>query len=577
MSDTTNITDKDVSNDNLNNNNSDDVDEVEEFRPSPRTDLELQTDLVDYELERVESSTAASRVLSRKVTGADKFFEEANNTDEPLPTMGGGRDYPPPLPDRTPYQVMFDGPDDPAHPQNWSIHKKVIMCFAVGLSAISITFGSAMFAASSADLMEIYHIGWTPATLGTSLFVFGFASGPIIWGPLSELYGRRIVLVCSTFGYTCFSFAVGVSKDIQSILICRFFAGFVGAAPLVVAPAAFTDMFNARTRGTAIALFVVLIFAGPMLGPILGGFTVKNATLGWRWLSYFIGIVAATSLVAIVFLYEETYAPLILIEKAEKLRRRTGNWGIYAPHEEFRLTLKEIVEKNITRPIYMLFTEPILFFITLYNAFVYGILYLFLTAVPLIFVGEYGWSQGVGELPYLGMLIGIFIGVLISVYYETRFNKMMDEKGGFLEPEDKLPTMAIGGVSFCIGIFWLGWTGAFGNRIHWIVPTIGAAPIGIGLVLIFLPCLTYIIDCYLIYAASAIAGNTFLRSAFGAIFPLFARQMMVNMKIQYGCTLLGAVAFVLIPVPLLFMKYGGYFRKKSKYSMDLKDLMAKNS
>jgi DHA1 family multidrug resistance protein-like MFS transporter len=573
MSDTTNLTDihdKETSN----NNPSDDTNDVEEFRPTVRSDLELQSEMANYELERIDSSTAASQVLSRKVTGADKFFEEANNTDEPLPLMGGGRDYPPPMPDRGPYQVMFDGPDDPLNPQNWSLGKKILMCFSVGLAAISISSGSAMFAASAPDLMEIYHIGWTPATLGTSLFVLGFASGPIIWGPLSELYGRKIVLVCSTFGYTCFSFAVAVSKDIQSVMICRFFAGFIGASPLVVAPAAFADMFNARTRGTAIALFVVCIFAGPMVSPILGGFTVKNSTLGWRWLSYFIGIIGALSFVAIVFFFEETYAPLVLMGKAEKLRRRTGNWGIYAPHEEFRLTLKEIVEKNITRPIYMLFTEPILFFVTLYNAFVYGILYLFLTAVPLIFSGQYGWSSGVGELPYLSMLIGIFIGTMIAVYYEFRFNKLMDEKGGFLDPEDKLPTMVIGGISFCIGIFWLGWTGAFGDRIHWIVPTIGAAPIGIGLVLIFLPCLSYIIDCYLIYAASAIAGNTFLRSAFGAIFPLFARQMMVNMKIQYACTLLGAVAAVLIPVPLLFMKFGGRLRKRSKYATDLRDLMA---
>lgn len=546
--------------------------EVQAFNPQ-NNDLETGSN-PDYEIERIETNTQASRSLSRRLTGGDKLLEEANNTTEPLPTMGGDRDYPPALPDRTPYQVLFDGPLDPKHPHNWPTWKKVRMCFALGMSAISITFGSAMFAASSPALMATYHIGWVPATLGTSLFVFGFASGPIVWGPLSELYGRKIVMVLSMFGYVCFSFAVAVSKDIQSILICRFFSGFIGAAPLVVAPAAFTDMFNAKQRGTAISLFVILIFAGPMLAPILGGFTIKNSTLGWRWLSYFIGIVASTALALVVFVMEESYAPLILIEKAETLRRRTGNWGIYAPHEEFRLTIKEIIEKNITRPLIMLFTEPILFFVSLYNAFVYGILYLFLTAIPLIFGGEYGWSQGVMELPYLAMMIGCVIGAMISVWFERGYGKKMDANGGFIDPEVKLKSMILGGVLFTIGIFWLGWTGAFGNRIHWIVPTIGAIPIGTGLILIFLPCLNYIIDCYLIYAASAIAGNTFIRSSFGAVFPLFAKQMFTSMKIQYASTLLGCVSLVLIAFPLLFLKYGKTFRQRSKYSMELKDLMA---
>lgn len=547
--------------------------DVRPFNPESNDFLERGSN-ADYDILRIESNSQASRSLSRRLTGGDKLLEEANNTNEPLPKMGGDRDYPPALPDRTPYQVMFDGPLDPKHPQNWSVWKKLQMSFALGMSAISITFGSGMFAASAPDLMKLYGIGWTPATLGTSLFVFGFASGPIIWGPLSELYGRKIVMVLSMFGYTCFSFAVATSKDIQSILICRFFSGFVGAAPLVVAPAAFTDMFSNKQRGAAISLFVLLIFAGPMLAPILGGFTVKNATLGWRWLSYFIGIFAATALVLVVFIMDECYAPLILCDKAEALRRRTGNWGIYAPHEEFRLTLKEIVEKNITRPLVMLFTEPILFFVSLYNAFVYGILYLFLTAIPLIFGGKYHWSQGVAELPYLAMLIGCVIGSFVTLWFELGYAKKMDANGGFIDPEVKLPTMIFGGVLFSIGIFWLGWTGAFGDRIHWIVPTIGAVPIGMGLVLIFLPCLNYIIDCYLIYAASAVAGNTFLRSTFGAVFPLFAKQMIVNMKIQYAATLLGAVAAVLVIFPILFFKYGKSFRKRSKYSMELKELMA---
>lgn len=521
------------------------------------------------ELSRYESSANASRALSRLVTGSDKLIEEANNTDEPLPKMGGGRDYPPPISDKERYLVSFDGPDDPTNPQNWPLMKKVWTSLIVALSALSISLGSAMFSEATAVVSELFHVGLTVSTLATSLFVFGFASGPVIWGPLSELYGRRIVMVPSALGYVCFSFAVATAKDLQTIMLCRFFAGFVGAAPIVVAPASMADMFTAGVRGQAMAVFASVLFGGPMLAPIFGGFTVKNLSLGWRWTSYFSAIVGCLALVLVVFFYEETHHPIVLRDKAEKLRRRTGNWAILAPAEEVSMNIKEIAEKTLVRPIYMLFTEPILFLITIYNSFIYGLLYLLLTAVPLIFQGRYGWSSGVAELPYLSMLLGVLIGGAICIFFEGRYNRVMAANGGKPVPEERLPPIMVGSFLFCGGLFWLGWAGDFANKVHWIVPTIGAAFVGIGLMTIFLPSINYIIDCYLLFAASALAGNTFLRSIFGGVFPLFARQMFVNMHIKYAATVLGCVAAALIPVPFLFYIYGAKIRGFSKYAFVL--------
>lgn len=521
------------------------------------------------ELSRHESNVEASRTLSRRLTGAGSLISRANDTDEPMPSMGAGREYPPPLGSREPYMVAYDGPDDPIHPHNWSGFKKVYTCAVVGLTALSVSIGSAMFAEANADIMQLYHVGATVATLGVSLFVLGFAAGPVIWGPLSELYGRKMVMVPSCLGYVCFSFAVATGKDIQTIMICRFFAGFIGAAPLVVVPASIADMYGAAKRGQAMAIFAMVLFGGPMLAPIFGGFTVKNDALGWRWTSYFSGLLGSIALIGVAFFYEETHHPLILVQKAEVLRRRTGNWGIQAPHEEVSLSMKEICENNITRPVVMLFTEPILLLITIYNAFIYGLLYLFLTAVPLIFIGEYHFSQGVGELPYLSMLIGVFMGGFCCIFFDKRYSRIMMENGGKPVPEERLPAMMVGSFVFAGGLFWLGWAGDFPDKVHWIVPTIGAAPIGFGLIVIFLPCINYIIDCYLFVAASALAGNTFLRSAFGAAFPLFARQMFVNMEIKWAGTLLGCFAAVLIPVPFLFYKFGARIRAKSKYAVVL--------
>lgn len=521
------------------------------------------------ELTRYESNPAAARTLSHRMAEGKSLLNKANKTNELLPKIGGGREFPPYLGDRSPFMVTFDGPKDPIHPHNWSSKRKIVCSVVVGFTALAVTIGSAIFSTVSNDIMEKFNVGSTVATLGTSLFVFGFASGPIIWGPMSELYGRKIVLIPSCFGFVCFSFAVASANDLQTIMICRFFAGFIGAAPLVAVPAAIADMFGAAVRGQAMAIFGIILFGGPELATIFCGFTVKNDALGWRWTSYFSALIGCLALIGVTFYFDETHHPLILVKQAETLRRRTGNWAVQAPHEEFTLSLKEICQNNISRPLVMLFTEPILLLISIYTAFIYGLLYLLLTAIPLIFMGNYHFVQGVGQLPYLAVVIGLVIGGAFRIFFEKRFHRIMVQNDGKPIAEERLPPMMVGSFFFSGGLFWLGWAGDFPEKVHWIVPTIGCSFVGFGLITIFLPCINYIIDCYLYFAASALAGNTFMRSSFGGAFPLFARQMFLNMEIKWASTLLGCFAAILIPVPFLFYKYGKSLRTRSKYAVVL--------
>ncbi|CCG25194.1 hypothetical protein CORT_0H00770 [Candida orthopsilosis Co 90-125] len=557
--------------------NTENEDESSELKPFEGHDIEKGNQneaepVSDYyyprdgdELSRLETNAQLSRELSRRVTNTTSLLQQEYDRDVAL-SMGENIPFPPMLPDRTPYCVAFDGLNDPYHPHNYPLWKKLMYSASVALAALSLSMGSAMFSEGSAELEEIYHIGTSVAALATSLFVFGFAAGPVVYGPLSELFGRKPVMVVSCLGYVSFSFGVATAKDLQTIMLCRFFAGFIGAAPLVVAPAVMVDLFKARVRGLAISVFACVLFGGPMLAPILGGFIVKNSALGWRWTSYISALIGCLALVMNTFLLQETHHPVLLVRKAELLRRKTGNWGIFAPHEEVSLSLKEIAQNNILRPLRLLFTEPIIFLVSIYNAFIYGMLYAFLTVIPLVFTGRYHWSQGVGELPYLSMLLGVFSGGLTIVYFEMRLNKKVD-KGLKPTPEARLPPIMIGGFTFVIGIFWLGWTGDYAEHVHWIVPVIGAFFVGNGLMLIFLPTMNYIIDCYLYVAASALAGNTFIRSAFGAAFPLFTTQMFTNLTIKWAATLLGCLGALMIPVPFLFYKYGAYIRSKSKYAM----------
>lgn len=331
-------------------------------------------------------------------------------------------------------------------------------------------------------------------------------------------------------------------------------------------------MFDNRTRGMAITIFSMTVFTGPLLAPFIGGFIVMSH-LGWRWVEYLVAIMGFTAFGLNLFFLSESYPPEILVAKASELRRRTKNWGIHAKQEEIEIDFNELLQKNFSRPLRMLFTERIVLFLSIYMAFIYGLLYLFLTAYPLVFQGVHRMNLGVGGLPFFGMILGqLMAGALIFIR-QPAYQRKLEGNGGVPIPEWRLPEVIAGGVCFAIGIFWFGWTG-YNPNIHWIVPTLSGLLIGFGLLSIFLQALNYLVDAYLMFAASAIAGNTFLRSLFGAIFPLFARQMFQGMGIQYAATLLGCVAAVLVPVPIWFYLRGAKIREQSKFAPTAKPAAA---
>ena len=150
-------------------------------------------------------------------------------------------------------------------------------------------------------------------------------------------------LVLSMFGFTIFSIGTATAKDLQTVLICRFFAGFFGASPLAVVAAVFTDMFDNRTRGTAITLFSICVFTGPLLAPFIGGFIVESH-LGWRWTMYLVSIMGFSAFLLDFLFLRETYPPVLLIDKASELRRRTHNWGIHAKQEEIEVDFNELIQ-----------------------------------------------------------------------------------------------------------------------------------------------------------------------------------------------------------------------------------------
>jgi MFS transporter, DHA1 family, multidrug resistance protein len=365
----------------------------------------------------------------------------------------------------------------------------------LGFTTLTAAFASSIFSAAIPAVSKQFQVGEVAGTLGVSLYVLGFATGPTLWAPLSELKGRRLPILISMFGFAIFQIAVAVAKDLQTVLICRFWGGFFGACPLSVVAAVFSDMFDNKTRGLAITVFSMMVFSGPLVAPFIGGF-ITESYLGWRWTEYISGIMGFVCFILDLFWLEETYPPVVLIEKASELRRRTKNWGIHAKQEEIELDFKELVTKNFSRPLRLLFTEPIIFLLSVYMAFIYGLLYLFLTAYPVVFQGIHGMSPGVGGLPYFGMVVGQMFAGLYIVLIQPSYNRKLEANNGVPIPEWRLPTVVVGGAAFAIGLFFFGWTG-YTKSIHWIAPTLSGLFTGFGLLTIFMQSFNYLIDAYL--------------------------------------------------------------------------------
>ncbi|KAJ5691261.1 MFS multidrug transporter [Penicillium malachiteum] len=491
------------------------------------------------------AQSVVSRIRSRDPAQVAKFTHPLSNTKT-----------------STEHIVDFDGPDDPYRPMNWSFTKKSVATILYGMTTMGTTWASSIFSTGTDQVADEFGVSSEVATLGTSLLLFGLGLGPLIWAPLSEVYGRKPAVLAPYFIAAVMSFGTGAAKDLQTIMLTRFFTGFFGAAPVTNTGGVLSDVWSPEQRGAAIVGYAMAVVGGPVLGPIVGG-AICQSYLGWRWTQYLTGIMMMFFLVMDLIFIDESYPPVLLVYKARRLRFETGNWALHARHEEWDVTFKELGNKYLIRPFALLAT-PICFLVALYASFVYGILYLSLAAFPIVFQEIRGWNQVVGALPFLAYLIGIFIGAGVNLSNQRFYIKRFKANNNRPVPEARLPPMMLGSVLFAAGMFVFGWTSP--KDIHWIAPVIGAVMMGFGFFTIFQAALNYLVDTFQKTAASAIAANTFLRSIFAGAFPLFTNAMFHNLGVPWAASTLGFIAIALIPIPYLFYTYGKRIRARGKWS-----------
>ncbi|MCJ1317415.1 hypothetical protein MMC15_002739 [Xylographa vitiligo] len=461
---------------------------------------------------------------------------------------------------KDPNVVDWDGPNDPMKAVNWSKKRKwgTIAC----LSAMTFItpLASSMFAPGVPQVLLDFNSD--DALLGSfvvSVYILGYATGPLIVAPLSELYGRRWVYHTTNVLFVIFTIACAVASNLNMLIGFRFLAGCAGSAVLTMGGGTVADLFIQEERGSAIALFSAGPLLGPVVGPVAGGFL--SQAKGWRWVFWVIAMFAGALTILCFLVLRESYPTTILERKVRKLREETGNQSLRSILHS-GLSPFNLFKRSIIRPAKMLFFSPIVLLLAIDMAVVYGYLYLLFTTMTEVFQSTYHFSQGSVGLTYLGLGIGMFLGLVVFGAASDYILKRQSAKGE-MKPEYRLPPMIPGAFFVPVGLFIYGWTAE--KQVFWFVPIFGSSLVGLGLLATFLPIQTYLIDAFTIHAASALAANTVLRSLVGALLPLAGPTMYAKLGLGWGNSLLGFIAVAMLPIPWFFLIYGERIRTSPRF------------
>ncbi|KAI0916858.1 hypothetical protein AcW1_007807 [Taiwanofungus camphoratus] len=435
-------------------------------------------------------------------------------------------------------------------PLNWTKRRKWVN---VGIIAVQSTLSpvcSTLLAVGVLEVDKEMHIT-NPyvSALPVAFFVLGLGLGPLYLAPLSEMFGRKVIYVVFFGLFSILNVGCALVKNETGLVILRFLTGLAGSAGPSLGGGTIGDMFRREERGGAQAVYGFGPTFGPAIGGLIGGYIADRA--GWRWQMWIMAIAGGvTTMFSFLFLHE-TYAPFLLARSQGK-RSAPTSIGFY---------------NSITRPIRMLLFAPIVTTMAMYMSLIYGVLYLHLVTIPLLFgpvplygLFTYGWKGGNEGLAYMGAGTGCYLSIIFCIFTLNRTYRALCNKYGTQKPEFRMPAMQVGMMIVPGGLFMYGWSAQ--AHTHFIVPLIGACIFAFGMLITYICVQTYLVDAFPQYAASALAATIVLRSIFGAIFSIFGTRLYVSLGYGWGTSVLAFICTAALPIPYLFWKFGERLRAR---------------
>ncbi|KAI1397360.1 MFS general substrate transporter [Hypoxylon fuscum] len=462
--------------------------------------------------------------------------------------------------ERVQKEVDWEGDNDPDNPRNWCWSKKMINIGIVFILASVTPLASSSIGPGIPLIAKDFNETREPVvSLVISIFILGFAFGPLLSAPLSELYGRRVVYNVSNVLHLFSTIGCALAPNIGSLIFFRFIGGCFGATSMNVAGGSIADQIDIARRGVVMTGLFACIFLGPVIGPVIGGFLAQ--AVGWRWVFWLLTIVSGVSTIIAFFFLTESHAETILRRKAGRLNREQ-------PHAYSKpvANVQAVLLRSLLRPMRMLIRSPVVTGLSFYLALIYGYLYLLFTTFPTVFPSQYGFETGILGLACLGLGIGMITALAVLSWFSDWSQERFTKKHGQSKPEYRLFPLIFGIPFLPIGLFGYGWTTQY--EVHWIVPIFFTSLAGMGLIFSFVPTQIYMVDAFTKYAASALAATSVVRSMFGGCLPIAGLSMYSTLGYGWGNSLLGFIALAASIAPFIFWKYGERLRTKYDVSFD---------
>jgi len=465
------------------------------------------------------------------------------------------------------------------HPRHWSLARKVYHNAIFLFLTLITTYTSGVYSPGVQALMQDVLTSTTVAHLGTSLYMFGLAIGSLLWGPLSQVLGRRPVFLASLLSMVLLNLGASLANNMAGIVTCRALAGVTGAAIFSNVAGSIVDMTSERERIPYNSLFRLMTFLGPPAAALLGAVAVEDAS--WRWNLRSIPIVCATGFLLYATTCQETYVPVLQEKKAARLRKSLR--AAQQPHptllqrfahamwcllEDMELIgpLALRIVRSLFIPWVLLFEEPLVIVVCFYTSMLYGLLYGALQFFPDVWHDIRGLTPVQVGYTYLAVIAGFVLSTAIvgCGIQEVQYRRAYDQNEH--TPELRIRSGMFSLFFVPVGLFIFAWTAPF-PHVHWTGPCIGILCFSFGMLSVFNSWMAYLTDTYSNNTAAVIAINTFCRSALAGAFPLFTQPMIHTMTFQGAMSMFGGVSIPLTCIGMYFAIYGKHLRHKSKHAV----------
>ncbi|CUM57534.1 unnamed protein product [Debaryomyces tyrocola] len=471
-----------------------------------------------------------------------------------------------PIDQETGLRLVEFVPGDKKNPLNISKTRKWFYTFLLGIICFVVALGSAIVTGDISGPKEYFGVTEEVIILASvTMFVLGFGFGPCLFAPLSEEIGRQPVYVGTLFLGVIFIIPCALAQNIATLIVCRLIDGLAFSAPMCLIGGSLADIWEASERGAAMAVFSAAPFLGPVIGPIFGGLLGDNAPT-WRWIYWCFLIIAGFFYVIFALALPETHHNTILKRRAKKLRKDTGDDRYRAIAELKIKDFKQVCNESLLRP-FILLSELIIFLITLYMSVIYGLLYMFFFAYPIVYGEGKGWSDSMVGVMFIPIGVGVVISSLIAPFINRDYNKRAQvyrDKGELPPAELRLIPMMFSCWFVPAGLFSFAWSSY--PSVSWAGPCFSGLAVGFGFTCLYNPANNYIVDSYQHFAASGLAAKTFVRSMWGACVPLFTIQMYHRLGYEWASSLMAFISLACCAIPFGFYYYGARIRTYSKYA-----------